>query len=241
MTRSKVGNVDLTDCARLYLIGRPSMCAENIHRFLTDEDTSWRRSPDATAAEEMVELGGRLCYMSFGENQSPKTTREYIAQLILSGHESVLEHATWTILITGVSRAFSHQLVRYRIGFAFSQLSQQYHDETEARFVLPEFLEGHPGAVEVWSELVDLSKSAYKAIQEQIDLSPQKLSTKENRRAVRSAARSVLPNATETKILLTANARAIRHFLEVRGNIPGDIEMLRVSALLLELMRAEAP
>jgi thymidylate synthase (FAD) len=241
MKSPKLGNPLIAGGARLYLVSRPALSPENIQRFLADEGTSWRRSTGATAAEEVVELGGRLCYMSFGTNQSPKTTGDYIANLISLGHESVLEHATWTILVTGVSRAFSHQLVRHRVGFAFSQLSQQYHDETDAKFVMPEYLRGHPRAIAIWSELVDRSRYGYKAIQKEIDISSKELGAKENRRAVRSAARSVLTNSTETKILLTVNARAIRHFLEVRGSIPGDIEMRRVSALLLELMRAEAP
>lgn len=154
MNPPELGKLRLAEGVRLYLISRPALIAQNIEKFLDDEGTSWRRSPGATAAEEIVELGGRLCYMSFGSDQSPKTTSEYIANLISLGHESVLEHTTWTILITGVSRAFSHQLVRHRVGFAFSQLSQQYHHETDAKFVVPEFLDGHARATSKKHEAV---------------------------------------------------------------------------------------
>jgi len=67
------------------------------------------------------------------------------------------------------------------------------------------------------------------------------LSKKEFKRAIRSAARSVLPNATETKIVATANARALRHFFKIRGSIPGDIEMREVAAALFNVVRTEAP
>jgi site-specific recombinase XerD len=106
--------------------------------------------------------------MSFGAAQSPQNNTDYIHNLIQMGHESVLEHATWTFFITGVSRAFSHQLVRHRAGFSFSQLSQQYHDESEARFVIPESLRLSPRAAEIWSDTVEQAKSAYKAILEEV-------------------------------------------------------------------------
>jgi thymidylate synthase (FAD) len=160
------------------------------------------------------------------------------------GHESVLEHAVWTFVIVGVSRAFSHQLVRHRVGFAFSQLSQQYHDENHAKFVFPEELQNRPIAAEKWLHAVQEAKTAYEDILEAIDADSaihSDVAGKERRRAVRSAARSVLPNATETKIVVTANARALRHFLRIRGEIIGDLEMRRVSTLLLNLMMAEAP
>jgi thymidylate synthase (FAD) len=183
--------------------------------------------------------------MSFGSTQSPRNNRQYIQNLIQMGHESVLEHVSWTILMTGVSRAFTHQLVRHRVGFAFSQLSQQYHDEKDAEFVMPTGLENIPGAIDVWQHAVDAAKQAYASIMSSLadDNSAigRDLGRKEALRAVRSAARSVLPNATETKIIVTANARALRHLLKTRGAIPGDIEMRTVMAELFKTLQPEAP
>jgi thymidylate synthase (FAD) len=180
--------------------------------------------------------------MSFGEAQSPRSNSEYVHNLISMGHESVLEHAAWTLLISGISRAFSHQLVRHRVGFSFSQLSQQYHDESDTKFVMPESLRSNRRAAEIWSDIVERSRAAYKAILDEVNESGKEdLAAKETKRAMRSAARSVLPNATETKVVVTANARALRHFLRVRGDIVGDIEMRRVCGLLLGVMKSEAP
>jgi thymidylate synthase (FAD) len=228
---------------KMYLLAKPAFDVDVFLTFLSSEALSWRRTQDATEPEEIVEAAGRICYMSFGPSQSPRNNGEYIQNLIQMGHESVLEHVSWTILMTGVSRAFTHQLVRHRIGFAFSQLSQQYHDEKDATFVMPPGLENVPGAVEVWEQAIKTAMQAYASIMNSLGDSPvsRDLSRKEALRAVRSAARSVLPNATETKIIVTANARAIRHLLKTRGAIPGDGEMRCVMTELFNTLQPEAP
>jgi thymidylate synthase (FAD) len=229
----------------VYLLSRSQLDVEAVLSFLRNQGTAWKRSPIATEAEELVEVAGRVCYMSFGQHQSLRTNREYIQHLISMEHESVLEHVSWTFLLTGISRAFTHQLVRHRVGFAFSQLSQQYHDETEAEFVEPSLLLQFPKAREAWQRAVQAAKEAYQdivnSIKEPAAEGGAEWPKRELRRAMRSAARSVLPNATETKIVVTANARALRHFLRVRGSIPGDEEMRRVAAELLKYLHIEAP
>jgi thymidylate synthase (FAD) len=229
---------------KLYILSRPAL-TEEIGHFLSNEGASWRTSPAATVAEALTEFAGRICYMSFGDKQSCKTNAEYIANLVDQGHESVLEHVNWTFLLTGVSRAFTHQLVRHRPGFAYSQLSQQYHDEAHADFVQPYGLEKYPAALDSWSKAMQTAAAAYTAIVGALEADAQEaqseVSRKEMSRAIRSAARSVLPNATETKIVVTANARALRHFLLVRGSILGDFEMRAVSALIYKMLHSEAP
>jgi thymidylate synthase (FAD) len=110
---------------------------------------------------------------------------------------------------------------------------------------MPAHLESFPEAKEAWSKAIEATKKAYVSINALVSQNGTSLSEdldkKELNRAVRSAARSVLPNATETKIVMTANARALRHFFDVRGSIPGDIEMRLVAASLLEIVKREAP
>jgi thymidylate synthase (FAD) len=221
----------------IYVLARPSFTDE-FSRFLAAEKETWIQTP-CTPAEKLIEFAGRICYMSFGSRQSVRTNREYIQNLIDQGHESVLEHLNWTFLLTGVTRAFTHQLVRHRAGLSFSQLSQQYHDETEAAFVVPEGLEHEPEALAAWKESIEVSRRAYKKIMTTLLRGGR--AAKETKRAIHSIARSVLPNATETKIVVTANARAIRHFLSIRGAIEGDIEMRRVSKLIYDAIVADAP
>lgn len=232
----------LSQGPELYILSRPQLDSVGFSEFLKEEMTSWRRTPQATDAENLVEFAGRICYMSFGELQSPKTNEQYIQHLIFQGHESVLEHASWSFLLKGVSRAFSHQMVRHRIGFSFSQLSQQYHDESDAKFVVPEEIKSSPKAMELWLQLIEEIRDGYQSMANRLQSEGDgQLPPKEARRALRSAARSVLPNATETKMVFSANARSIRHFLTMRGAIMGDLEMRIVSDRLYALMMAEAP
>ena len=234
-----------SETPKLFLVGRPNFDYASFLEFLETEQETWTKTEEASTPENIVEVAGRLCYMSFGSRQFRKCNKDYIHNLIKQGHESVLEHVSWSFILTGVSRAFTHQLVRHRVGFSFSQLSQQYHDENDATFVMPNFIARFENLAESWRRSVRQSKRASQELLGLLQseafhrLTP--LEKKEFHRAVRTAARSVLPNATETKIFFTANARAIRHFLAIRGGIPGDEEMRFVSALLLEALNHEAP
>lgn len=226
---------------RLWVVSRPSFETASVAAYLASEGLDWRSTPGATAAENLVEVAGRLCYLSFGKRQSPKTNEEYVRNLIAHGHESVLEHASWSFVLTGVSRGFSHQFVRHRVGFAYSQLSQQYHDHSEGVSIMPEALRDIPAAAEKWQDAITESRRAYAELLDLLEEIPHDLPPRERLRLIRSAARTVLPAASETKLLFSANARALRHFLLSRGTIEGDEEMRQVAALVLGAMRQEAP
>jgi thymidylate synthase (FAD) len=191
----------------------------------------------ATDAERLIEFAGRICYLSFGERQSPRSNRDYIVNLISQGHDSVLEHASWTFLITNISRALSHQIVRHRIGFSYSQLSQQYVDHSDLQFVVPSGVEENSELRHALDAYLDTAKRLYGELLAQ----SAPTNDREGLRAKRSLARTVLPNATETKLVVTANARALRHFLKVRGSTEGDLEMRSLCAALLAALKKEAP
>ncbi len=229
----------------VYIVGRSDFDATAFAHFLVAAQTRWRQTTSATKAEEIVEVAGRICYMSFGQEQSSHTNADYIQKLIKMGHESVLEHVSWSFLISGMTRSLSHQLVRHRVGFSCSQLSQQYHDESGARFVMPPELHDHPNAAAAWTRAVGEAKDAYgeilRALKEAKGESDVLGNQREVQRAVRSAARSVLPNCTETTIFVTVNARALRHFFTLRGAIPGDREMRELVVEMLKAVKKEAP
>ncbi|MFL6688661.1 MAG: FAD-dependent thymidylate synthase [Alphaproteobacteria bacterium] len=225
---------------QIQLVSRPVFDADAYITAIAAQRGTWRRTQEATGPEEIVEAAGRICYLSFGAAQAPRTNSEYIDNLVHMGHESVLEHVSWGFVLTGVSRGFSHQLVRHRIGWAFSQLSQQYHNERDAEFVAPSALTESLSASAAWSKAIAAAREAYREILDSLRTSGVS-NDKEFRRAIFSAARSVLPNATETKIFATANARALRHFFTVRGAIEGDEEMRQVSTILFQLVHPEAP
>jgi thymidylate synthase (FAD) len=212
-----------------------------LRAHLAPDDAHWLEDGSATDAERLVEFAGRVCYLSFGRHQSPRSNVEYIANLIRRGHESVLEHAVWTFVLAGVSRAFTHQLVRHRVGFSYSQLSQQYHDERTTPVIRPAEINRSARAAAAWDAAIAASRAAYITIADELGLTEPGNMPAETRRALRSASRSVLPNAMESIIVVTANARAIRHFLMLRGGIEGDPEMRLVAAGLLDTLRPEAP
>ncbi|MFC7499730.1 FAD-dependent thymidylate synthase [Enterovirga sp. GCM10030262] len=224
----------MTNNPKIILISKPLM--PEVAGLAAAVKSGWRVDDNATAAESLIEYCGRLCYLSFGNRQSPKSNRQYIAHLIKAGHESVLEHASWTFVAYDVTRSFSHQLVRHRIGFSFSQLSQQYVDHRLIDVVDPDIADIEPEIAKEWKELKQRSLQLYDRILKAGDHG-----SKEGRREAHAVARLVLPNAATTKVAFTANARALRHFLKLRGGIVGDHEMRRFSATLLKILLDEAP
>lgn len=229
---------------KVYLIGRSSLDRDVVEQFLTDEDTQW--DTDSHNGSELIsELAGRVCYMSFGDRQGRRTNHDYLMNIIRMEHGSVLEHAVWNFIVTGVSRSFTHELVRHRAGFAYSQLSQRYVDESTADFVEPEIIARVQELHDIWLDSVTRSHAAYCALAdglaELIERSHPEMKGRDKRKRAREAARSVLPNATETKLLFSANARALRHFVEYRGAADAEPEIRRVALAVLEIMQSEAP
>jgi thymidylate synthase (FAD) len=225
----------------VYLVGRQQIDEESLGRFLADHHvTRWTTDTDL-AGEKLVEVAGRLCYMSFAKPR-PGGNATYIGHILEVGHGSVLEHAVFNFIITGVSRSFTHELVRHRAGFGYSQLSQRFVDESESEFVEPDVIADDPELHSIWFEAISSSQRAYRALAEGLAAKFSPIEDKTLRRKkAREAARSVLPNATETKIFVTANARALRHFIEMRGDAAADVEIRKVALKILELLQAESP
>jgi thymidylate synthase (FAD) len=141
-----------------------------------------------------------------------------------------------------VSRSFTHELVRHRAGFGYSQLSQRYVDESTADYVEPGSIADDPDLHAIWLDAIQHSHEAYCKLVDRLSKKFGGVSDKTLRRKLaRQAARSVLPNATETKIFVTANVRALRHFIELRCNEHAETEIRIVAAKVLETLQKEAP
>src|SRR5205823_7161081 len=126
----------------VYVMGRQEVNHAQIDRFLEDHGVSWQTDTEI-AGEHLVETAGRICYMSFAKPR-PGGNRAYIGHILEVGHGSVLEHSVYNLIITGVSRSFTHELVRHRAGFGYSQLSQRFVDETHCEFVEPDAIAEDP-------------------------------------------------------------------------------------------------
>jgi thymidylate synthase (FAD) len=194
----------------------------------------------STDGERLAEFAGRLCYMS-QKNPAGRDTREYLENIKRQRHGSVLEHASYSLLIEGVSRALSHELVRHRTA-SYSQLSQRYVDESEANFVVPPAILGDPSLETAWRSEMERAQAAYVALVAELMTRYAWVTDRVHRRKMaREAARGVLPNSTETKIVVTANARAWRTMLELRAGEGADLEIRRLALLILRTLQAEAP
>ncbi len=195
---------------------------------------------DSSDGERLAEFAGRLCYMS-QRNPAGRNTRDYLENIKRQGHGSVLEHASYSLLLEGVSRSLTHELVRHRAGFAYSQLSQRYVDESEANFVVPPAMLGDEAMIARWRDHVEAAQQAYVSLVEQLMERYSWVADKIHRRKMaREAARAVLPNSTETKILVTANARAWRTMLELRSSEGAELEIRRCAVAILRVLQQEA-
>lgn len=196
---------------------------------------------ESTDGERLSEFAGRLCYMS-QRNPASRATREYIENIKRQGHGSVLEHATYSLLLEGVSRSLTHELVRHRAGFAYSQLSQRYVDESEANFVVPPAIIGDERLETEWREQIESAQRTYVMLVEELMKRYAWVADKVHRRKMaREGARGVLPNSTETKIVVTANARAWRTMLELRSSEGAELEIRRTAVAVLRVLSVEAP
>lgn len=226
----------------IYLLGRQEVDHAEVARFLADHEATWT-TDTAVPGEQLAELAGRNCYQSFGKGR--KSNAEYLGNILMQQHGSVLEHAVWNFLITGVSRSFTHELVRHRAGTAFSQLSQRYVDESTADFVEPAIIADDPALHATWLEAIESAHAAYRRLADglaaSIETQYPTLPKTQRRKMAREAARSVLPNATETKMFFSCNARELRHIIELRGAEGAEPEIRRFTVKLLRLMQREAP
>jgi thymidylate synthase (FAD) len=196
---------------------------------------------ESTDGERLAEFAGRLCYMS-QHNPAQRATRDYLENIKKQGHGSVLEHANYSLLLEGVSRSLTHELVRHRAGFAYSQLSQRYVDESQASFVVPPAIIGDAALEEAWRAQITGAQQAYVALVEQLMQRYGWVADKVHRRKMaREAARGVLPNSTETKIVVTGNARAWCTMLELRSSEAAELEIRRMAVKVLRTLQAEAP
>ena len=224
----------------VYLVGKQVIGNEELDRFLADHEVKEWTTDTAVGGEKLAEIAGRLCYMSYGKGR--KTNHEYLGHILEVGHGSVLEHATWNFIFTGVSRSFTHELIRHRAGFGYSQLSQRYVDETETDFVEPDCIAEDPEMHKIFTEICQKSQEAYVQLTQKLSDKLKDVPDRTLRRKMaRQAARAVLPNATETKIFVTANARGLRNFIELRANEHAETEIRKVAVKVLKIMQKESP
>lgn len=246
--------INLITGPKVYLVGRPSLAGEGLAEFFKDEDVSfsirgkrvtsrgskkWDVNTD-NPAEILCMIAGKICYDAYGKGNND--IGPYIHNIIESGHHSVIEHAQWNFIIKG-SRIWSHEHVRHRIGVGISQRSQRYVKESDAHFMLRPDIYNNPKALAIFKKQIESGQKAYDILIELLAEDIKKIIPDSTLRVktVRSSARSIMPNATETYIFWSANARALRHYIDLRANKHADWEIREVALQILKIMQKEAP
>lgn len=204
---------------------------------------------EAESGDLLPEFAGRFCYRSMRAGRQHK---DYVRNILEQGHGSVLEHSYITFAISGVSRSLTHELIRHRVGVSISQESQRYVDAKDIRFVVPPLLlemwgkrgvncrEAEEWLADQMSTLVSYQKwEAY--LREIMTNGGEDKLSHDKKKRILEAARASLPNASETRLVWTANYRALRHIIELRGSEGADLEIRRLAGALLEQAEKIAP
>ena len=239
--------------------------------LITTNGIRWQS--DADGGQALAEFAGRACYQAWHKpNPSTATNAGYLRHILEVGHLSVIEHASATFYVTGVSRSLTHELIRHR-HFSFSQLSQRYVPSGDAVMVEPDVIADDPELHRIFAAATDASLTAYRELLAGLEgrlaagsaaratttsatdsatathgsapagdrVAPTPPGATVRRKQARQAARSVLPNATETRIVVTGNYRAWRHFIAVRATEPADVEIRELAVACLRQLQHIAP
>ena len=205
--------------------------------------------------EKIAASAAKLCYSSsdidgITQGLDDEKTASYIDMLVSIGHESVMEHASFTFGIEGISRACSHQLVRHRIA-SYSQKSQRYVNEDGFDFVTPPAVSEIPQAKQEYDRIVSEISKSYSLIADMLtekhkaDFIAQgmdeKTASSKARKLANEDARFILPNACETKIIVTMNVRSLFNFFKHRCCNRAQWEIRAVADEMLRLCIQTAP
>ncbi len=176
-------------------------------------------------AEKLIEMAGRTSYLSF-DKQKPGSEKKFIRMIIKNGHESVLEHTNATFQISEISRALSHQLVRHRF-CSITQQSQRYVNEKKYKYIEPNDISVNSEAHNIFIQLMKDIQTNYQKLRE--------LGIK------KEDARYILPNATTTQMVITANLREWRHIIKIRGEKAAQWEIRKLVIEILKIFKEKVP
>ncbi|MBQ8525674.1 MAG: FAD-dependent thymidylate synthase [Clostridia bacterium] len=205
--------------------------------------------------EKIVAAAAKLCYSSseiggIMEDLDEEKTEKFLNRLVSMGHESPTEHVTFTFGIEGVSRSLTHQLVRHRLA-SYSQKSQRYVKEGQFEFVIPPEIEAVPEAKETflqamaddvasYNKLADILFKKHYEVMLAYGMDEKKAKSAAEKKAIEDA-RYVLPNACETKIIVTMNTRSLINFFHHRCCERAQWEIRELACRMLELVKEVAP
>jgi len=182
--------------------------------------------PDKTCAAAALSCHSHKSSGELIEGLSEEKNKSILGETIRKGHHSVIEHASFTFSVSGVSRALTHQLVRHRIA-SYSQQSQRFVKLEEPTFVIPPSIREDSKSLREYNKFMENAWNLYGSLLE--------------RKIPKEDARFVLPNATTTNITITMNARELIHFFKLRCSTDAQWEIRGMAWKMFEKVKKVAP
>ncbi len=233
---------------QVFLIAESKVDHDQLRAMLStaggDIATKWFAGTEQASKSEgelLTEVAGRVCYKSFGVGLNPNVTkirgnsRDYIDNTLSKGDGSIFEHASCTFAFLNVSRVFTHELVRHRVGVAISQESLRYVRPTQLKFWLPPELQGKRKEVR---SIVEHMEDNYRALESSFEWDKMNFDVKKK---ITSALRRIMPDGMATSIIWTANHRTIRHVIAMRTTEAAEVEIRFVFDKVARMMKERFP
>jgi thymidylate synthase (FAD) len=218
---------------KVFFIGETRLIEDELHLYLNEIGVPDWQSDAPTDIEKLIEVMGRLCYRSFKPGLNPNVTKirehndEYIQNILNVRHGSVIEHGFFNFILMDVSRVFTHELVRHRVGVAISQESLRFVRLNELRFWLPLSFQNHPKREELMRWAIDKIETMERWQLELAEiLEIEKEKKFEVKKKLTSAMRRFAPDGLATTIGWSVNPRTLRNVIEMR-TAPGAEEEIR--------------
>ncbi|MBI2020113.1 FAD-dependent thymidylate synthase [Candidatus Daviesbacteria bacterium] len=225
---------------KVFIIGESKIDSVGLQQLLNHLSVpAWKSDAD-TDVEKLLEVYGRACYKSFDVILNPNLTRvrkhndEYIKNIIEKGDGSVLEHGMINFFFADVSRVFTHELVRHRVGTAISQESLRFVRLTDLNWYAPICIQEDVQAMEIFSRTLNSLSQLQKDLADLYNIDNMSF---EKKKELTSAFRRLAPDGLATNIGWSANIRTIRHVLEMRTNPSAEEEIRLVFSQVGKLMR----
>jgi thymidylate synthase (FAD) len=245
--------MNLVESPKVYLVAKTMLCKSGLDEYLKDiGDPDWHIDGTVSDAENLIEAAGRMCYRSWQsydpekpEATNPNVTRvregnrSYIGNVLRSGHGSILEHASMTVIMRNVSRVVTHELVRHRAGMAYSQESLRYVRLEDLNFWLPEAAAENEEVKGKYQKTVESLEQVQKDLAEFFDIA--NMNNFHEKKCLTSMFRRLAPIGLGTSIVVTGNLRAWRHVISMRSSESAEEEIRIVADQLAKICQQEFP
>jgi thymidylate synthase (FAD) len=243
----------IIDQPKAYLVAKTQLVAEGLAAYLKDIGSpDWQPDPGVSDGENLIEAAGRMCYRSWQpyDPGKPEATNpnvanvrrgnpQYTANVLQSGHGSILEHVCMTFICRNVSRVFTHELVRHRAGMAYSQESLRYVRLDDLSFWFPDAVRKNPKAYQRFKDVVDFLENTQKELAEIFGL--KEINDFTTKKHLTSIFRRLAPIGLGTAIMVTGNLRAWRHVIAMRTSEAAEEEIRIVTGQIAQICKKEYP